>query len=306
MKTIQKPAIHVSIIGYGDIGRRIAHQLQSSYPANKLTITAFNRQQSAETTETHHTVNGIGHKQLDLDNPSTIDSTVFNNHCVFYLAPPPSTGTEDSRMRHWLAGLEKTQLPKRIVYISTTGVYGDQQGRTVTEQTPVKPQADRAKRRLDAELNLQRFATKNRIEYVILRVSGIYGESRLPVRRLKEQIPMLRSELAPITNRIHQDDLAKICIAAMLQSNSGEVYNVSDGDNINMTDYFIQVARFLKLPLPPEINWQQAEQQLSKGMLSYLKESRLIDNTKLLNTLNIQLTYPSIAEFFRIYSNRLY
>ena len=134
------------------------------------------------------------------------------------------------------------------------------------------------------------------MQLVILRVGGIYGPGRLPVRRLKEGIPIIHEALAPKTNRIHADDLATICLAAAKHGHDNEIYNVSDGCDSNMTEYFFQVADFLGLPRPATIGWDEANRTLSQGMLSYLRESRRMDNSKLLKDLKIKLKYPTLTE----------
>ena len=301
MVCLEKPLknVSISIVGCGDIGCRVAMLLQKSCP-----VTGYTRNKS---TITHLNKHGIGTDELDLDNLCKKSSDelspfsgLFSEHVVFYFAPPPASGETDTRIRAWLATLDINSLPQRILYISTTGVYGDHQGRRVNENTPTNPQSDRAKRRLDAEQALAEFARKHSVEYVILRVPGIYGENRLPRKRLKAQTPMLRPEVSPITNRIHEDDLAACCVTACLQSNSAEIYNVSDGDNMTMSDYFIQVAEHLNLPAPPHISWYEAETMLSASMLSYLKESRIVDNTKIINQLGITLKYPSLSSFLKL------
>jgi len=285
----------VAIIGCGDIGCRVAQLLQSDVHL----ITVYVR---SEASVSRIAALGIGAEVLDLDSlnrESGKNLTQFRNQLVFYFAPPPAKGQLDTRMRAWLAALDPNNLPQRILYISTTGVYGDQQGRRIDETIATNPQANRAKRRLDAEEVLAQFCIAHYIDFVILRVAGIYGAQRLPRQRLIAKTPILRPEISPLTNRIHEDDLAACCVAAALTSRSAEIYNISDGDNMTMSDYFIRVAEFLNLPSPPRVSWYEAETILSEGMLSYLKESRLIDNTKMLTLLKIQLKYASLSEYFK-------
>ena len=129
---------------------------------------------------------------------------------------------------------------------------------------------------------------------MILRVGGIYGPGRLPEKRIRDQIPVIHETLAPKTNRIHADDLAEICIAAAKYGRDGEIYNVSDGCDSNMTEYFFQVADHLGLARPPSIDWETAKNVLSPGMLSYLRESRRMNNSKMLKELRIRLKYPDL------------
>jgi nucleoside-diphosphate-sugar epimerase len=197
-------------------------------------------------------------------------------------------------MAHFLAAIDPAHLPARIVYISTSGVYGDRGGEWVNEDTPPNPQVNRARRRYDAEQQLRRFGREHNVAVVILRVGGIYGPGRLPRKRLEDRVPIIHEHLAPSTNRIHADDLAQICVAAAQRGRVDTVYNVSDGTDSNMTEYFNIVADYLKLPRPPTIDWQEAERSLSAGMLSYLKESRRMDNRRMLEELRVELQYPTL------------
>ncbi len=277
----------VFIVGYGDIGRRVA----SLYRNNKVPVTGLARSESSFQLMKDDDVTAV---TADLDDIDSLSGLSLAGTLVFYFAPPPPTGTTDPRMKNFLASLDMEKLPRKIIYISTSGVYGDQAGQWVTENTPPKPGADRSFRRLDAEKQLQGFRNKHVVETVILRVSGIYGPGRLPEKRIRNAIPVLKEELSPKTNRIHADDLAKICVAAGKYGRDGEIYNVSDGCDSNMTEYFFQIAKHLGLPKPPTVDWEEAESTLSKGMLSYLRESRRIDNRKMLTELHITLKYPDL------------
>ncbi len=277
----------IFIIGYGDIGRRVA----KLYLADGVTVTGLARSSNSIKLMVDDKVVPVA---ADLDDENSLSGLSFTAARVLYFAPPPSVGRADPRMKNFLTCLDEDNLPRKIIYISTSGVYGDQSGQWVTENTPPKPGADRSFRRLDAETQLQRFGHEQNVETVILRVGGIYGPGRLPEQRIRKAIPVLKPELAPKTNRIHADDLANICVAAEKYGRDGEVYNVSDGCDSNMTEYFFQVARHLGLAEPPTIEWDEAEATLSKGMLSYLRESRRMDNSKMLKELHVTLKYPQL------------
>ncbi len=279
----------VFIVGYGDIGSRLTHLLDME----NSPVTGLGR--SATSVERMRQDNVIA-VQADLDEIESLSGLSLGSSVLFYFAPPPASGVVDTRMSNFLASLNVKKLPLKIIYISTSGVYGDQGGRRVTEETPPCPGADRSRRRLNAEQQLTRFCTKHDIDLVILRVSGIYGPGRLPVRRIRDRVPVLHEELAPKTNRIHAEDLATICLSAADYGLNGEIYNVSDGCDSNMTQYFFQVADHLNLPRPPSVGWQEAERLLSKGMLSYLRESRLLDNSKMLKELKIDLKYSNLSQ----------
>jgi nucleoside-diphosphate-sugar epimerase len=238
---------------------------------------------------------GVAARQCDLDDVPLPAVCVSGCRDIFYFAPPPPGGNQDPRMAGFLAALDETALPRRIVYISTSAVYGDCRGEWITETQPVNPATARGARRLDAERQLQSWAELHGVQWIILRVPGIYGPGKLPLARLKKGLPVLREADAPWTNRIHADDLAAICVAAMASAHANTVYNVSDGNPGNMTDYFFRVADAAGLPRPPTVARAEAEQVLSPGMLSFLRDSRRMDNRKLLEELNIQLQYPNLA-----------
>lgn len=272
------------IVGLGRLGKCLAKQALASGEQ----VAALVRRESM--------CAGVTMKLGDLDDPETLVELPLKNRKIYYFAPPPNDGVCDTRMRHWLASLVSENRPEKIVYISTTGVYGDCQGRWVNEETSPQPGADRSRRRLDAEYVLRLWGVKNRVPVVVLRVSGIYGKDRLPVESIRRGRPVLRVEDAPFSNRIHEDDLLQACLAAMDRGLAGAIYNISDGQQTTMTDYFFAVADALGLPRPPEVDRIDAELQISPAMRSYLQESRRIDNSKMLNELKVVLRYPDLSQ----------
>lgn len=276
------------IVGCGYIGERVAAQILSKGEA----VSAIVR--SDERTKILRTL-GVFVLQLDLDTaPAPMASTL--DQTIFYFAPPPPKDTLDTRMQSFLQGLTISGQPTRIVYISTTGVYGDCSGHWIDETQPANPLVDRARRRWHAEQLLQAWRTSTGNELVILRVGGIYGPGKLPLKRLQQGLPMIAEKHAPWTNRIHADDLVQVCLAAMARGCDGEVYNVCDGAPGNMTNYFNRVADLAGLQRPPLIDAEQALDALSPGLLSYLSESRRISNQKMLDQLGVKLHYPSLEE----------
>jgi len=275
------------IIGCGYMGRRLIRR-----QADPAQVTGLVRSAAAV-----DAIAALGAHALraDLDEEPLPPLPLAGNR-VLYLAPPPRSGVRDTRMAHFLAACARQGDPARIVYLSTTGVYGDCGGQWVDEQWPARPGADRARRRWDAEQQLRAWHARSGGELVILRVAGIYGPGKLPLQRLRQGLPMIPPEQAPWTNRIHADDLVTVLLAALQRGRDGEVYNVSDGHPGNMADYFNRVADLTGLPRPPVIAPDQAEDQLSAGLRSYLAESRRLSNRKLLDELGVTLRYPTLDE----------
>lgn len=278
---------NICISGLGDIGERVA----SCWLAKGAAVHGIRRTDLPSTVDIEPAVSVIN---ADLDDPSTLVNLPLQDAILYHFAPPPSMGETDPRFRALLAATTQNGTPARIVLLSTTAVYGDCGGEWITEDAPANPQTDRGRRRLDAEEALIKWATENDTEYVILRVSGIYGPGRLPLERLKQSLPILREDLAPYSNRIHADDLALVCVAAAEMAPSGSIYNVCDGKPSTMSHYFKTIARVFALPAPPEVDREQAEKVLSPGMLSYLRESRRMTNEKMLNELGITLMFPDL------------
>ena len=273
------------IVGCGDIGKRVAKKLIST--GNQVHALTHNNNTEKLTTL------GIKPHIADLDDSQTLAHLKITYDYIFYFAPPPREGTTDTRMQHFIQTYLRHYPCKRLLYISTTGVYGDQQAQWINEETPVAPQVDRAKRRLDAEQQITLFHEQYATEFVIIRVAGIYSLEKLPINRLQQGITILDRKLSGASNRIHADDLTNICLTAIHKAESAEIFNATDGQPSTMSDYFIKVAAAFDLPTPVEVDWQYAEQHFSTSMLSYLKESKKISNNKL-KKLGIQLQYPSL------------
>lgn len=281
----------VFIAGCGDIGQRVAHLCL----AQGRCVRGLAR---SEQNATRLQAEGIEPVRGDLEQPQTLVDLPTADAVTFYFAAPPSQGESDPLLGNFLAALDTSApaaKPAKLILISTTAVYGDCQGAWVTEQQALQPQTSRGRRRLDAEQRLQAWASKNAVPFVILRVAGIYGPGRLPVARLEAGAPILAPGESPFSNRIHQDDLAQVCVAAAEKARSGEVYNVSDGKPGTMSQYFMDIATALDLPPPPVVSRAQAEQVMSAGMLSYLQESRRLDNQKMREELGVSLRYPDLA-----------
>lgn len=281
------------IVGCGYIGERVAKLwIERGTEVSALSRTAERSVQLEKM--------GITPVNGDLDDEAALKNLPLQDSLLYYFAPPPKQGEIDTRMRSFAnTALQSESKPAKVVYISTTGVYGDCKGDWVTEETPPNPVTDRAKRRLDAETVLSDWGIKNNVPVIILRVPGIYGPGRLPVGRLKKRLPVVSQKESPYSNRIHADDLAQVCVAAAEKIEKHDIINVSDGQPDTMTNYFNRAAEFLSLPRPPSVSMKEAKKLLSPSLLSFLSESRRIDNKKMLSTLGITLRYPTLEEGLR-------
>jgi nucleoside-diphosphate-sugar epimerase len=278
----------VFIVGCGDIGRRVA-ALESAQGGKVIALAR------SEASAEKLTALGMEVIRGDLDGPDPLPQLPCGLDALYHFAPPPPSGTGDPRLENLLTALAPSdERPRRVVYISTSGVYGDCGGAWVDETWPRHPQTDRARRRVAAEILWQAWAESHDTPLAILRVPGIYGPGRLPVERIRLGTPVVAENESPWSNRIHADDLAQACFAAAQPQAPTGPFNISDGHPTTMTDYFNRLADLLGLPRPPAVSMDEARQVLSPAMLSFLEESKRLDNRRMLEELGVQLRFPDL------------
>ncbi len=276
------------IIGCGDVARRALPELQRRYR-----VTALVRSPDPA-------LDAAGVEQItgDLDDAASLAPLAGRAGSIVHLAPPTGNGALDTRMRNLLAALgprgRGAMLPRRFVYLSSSGVYGDCAGEWIDEMRPPRPQTGRALRRLDAERALGDWG--ERVEIVILRVPGIYASDRLPLERLARGTPALRPEQDVYTNHIHADDLAGVLVAALESTLARGAYNASDDGPMKMGDFFDLVADRAGLARPPRISREDAARLLSPELLSFMSESRRLSNRRMKAELGVRLRYSTVQD----------
>jgi len=276
------------IVGCGYAGRRLARRLQ---PRWRVLATARSDPAAAELQAA-----GIEVVRADLDAalaPGLLETAV-DGAAIAYLAPPPDHGTDDARLARFLAALGHAQPPV-LLYMSTTGVYGDAGGVVVTEDSPLLPANDRSRRRVAAETAAQGWCAGRGVRCVILRVPGIYGPGRLPLDRLRRGEPALRPEDAGPGNRIHVEDLVTACVAGLERPVSG-AFNVTDGNPASTTEFLQRTAAIAGLAPPPLVALADAPGRISAGMLAFLRESRRVDNRRMREELGVELRYARLDD----------
>jgi nucleoside-diphosphate-sugar epimerase len=277
------------IIGCGDIALRAVPELRERYRIFGLT---HNRAR-AQLLRDCGVVPIVG----DLDDPASLDGLAGIAHEVLHSAPPPSHGPRDTRTIHLIAALAKGKsLPQHLIYISTTGVYGDCAGALIDETRAPHPQTARARRRTDAERHLREWGKRSRVRISILRAPGIYSESRLPLKRLADGVPALHAEEDGYSNHVHAQDLARMAVAALRFGHAGRMYNASDDSVLKMGEYFDLVADHCGLPRPPRLSRAEASARIPANMLSFMSESRRLSNRRLKTELRFKLRYPTVRE----------
>lgn len=279
------------IVGCGDVGLRVRRALPPHWRVLALTSQPARR----DTLRAAGIVPLVG----DLDDPATLRRLAGLAPWVLHLAPPPSAGATDTRTAHLVAALRRGAGTIRLVYASTSGVYGDAGGARFDETRRVAPATDRGRRRVDAEARLRGWGREGAASVGVLRVPGIYALDRAggdPRERVRRGAPVLRAEDDVHTNHVHADDLARACIAALLRGAPQRVYHASDDTEMRMGDYFDLVADLHGLPRPPRLSRAEAALRLSPMQMSFLAESRRLANGRLRRELRLRLRYPTVRE----------
>jgi nucleoside-diphosphate-sugar epimerase len=282
------------IIGCGDVALRTVPLLKTHYRILGL----YRNADRADLLRANDVTPIYG----NLDCPKSLKKLAGIAHLVLHLAPPPNYGKRDTRTLHLLSALTKKKktnpaiLPQRLIYISTSGVYGDCRGDLIDETHPVQPENDRAIRRIFAEKQIRNWGKRNHISTCIVRVPGIYAVNRLPLQRLRDGHPTLLDAEDSYTNHIHAEDLAQIIFAAIRFAKTNRIYHACDDSHLKMGEYFDLVADYSGLPHPPRITRSQAQEQITPSMLSFMKESRRLRNVRIKKELHINLLYPTVHE----------
>ncbi|MEP6966066.1 MAG: NAD-dependent epimerase/dehydratase family protein, partial [Polaromonas sp.] len=224
---------------------------------------------------------------------------------VVHLAPPPGDKPDwrsDPRTMSLLRALRLRSLPMSMVYGSTSGVYGDCGGEQVSETRLLNPHTPRSQRRAHAEAHVRLFGRATATSVHILRIPGIYAPDReggTPRARLLKGTPVLRREDDVYTSHIHADDLARACIAALWRGKPQRITHACDDTRLLMGDYFDLAAELYHLPRPTRVARDTATDQLPLMLLSFMSESRQLDNQRLKKELRLVLRYPTVAEGLR-------
>ena len=271
------------ILGCGDVGMRLLPLLRERFRVFALTS------QPARCADLRAA--GAVPIVADLDHADSLPRLARLANVIVHLAPPQSSGAQDRRTRRLCAILPEGA---HLVYVSTSGVYGDCGGAAIDETRPVNPRNPRAVRRVDAEQVLRRWARRNHGHVTILRVPGIYAADRLPLERLKKGSPALLAEEDVHTNHIYADDLARIIALALVRGLPGRVYHAVDDSDMKMAAYFDAVADAHRMPRPPRLPRAQLEQEVSPMLLSFMSESRRLSNRRIKQELGVRLRYPTV------------
>ncbi|RBI76886.1 SDR family NAD(P)-dependent oxidoreductase [Roseovarius sp. TE539] len=176
-------------------------------------------------------------------------------------------------------------------YLSTTGVYGDHQGGWVDEDTPLTPSTERGRLRVAAEAEWQAIPG---LPLHIFRLAGIYGPGRGPFEKVRRGSARRIIKPGQVFSRIHVEDIAQVLAASIDSPDPGAVYNLCDDDPAPPQDVIGHAADLLGLPLPPEVDFDDAD--MSPMARSFYAESKRVSNDRIKRDLGVALRYPSYRD----------
>jgi nucleoside-diphosphate-sugar epimerase len=187
---------------------------------------------------------------------------------------------------------------KAIVYLSTTGVYGNHDGAWIDETTPVAPSNLRTQRRVIAEQAWLDYAKTRGIGAVVLRLSGIYGPGRSTLESLRVNTARRIIKDGQVFNRIHVEDVARSIDAALQRAFNepllSDIVNVADNEPCAPQNVVAYGAQLLGVPPPPEVSFENAP--LSQMGRSFYSENKRVKNEKLKRDYGVTLQFPTYRE----------
>ncbi len=278
--------MNLILAGSGYLGNAII-TISNKYNFNK--IIEYSRSKKERHLDT------VYHFKKDFDDISLSFDEINEKASIIYMAPPRQDNDNDTRLNNFLDKISEHKLEK-ILYISTSGVYGDYNGGIVDEKSPLMPLTGRAKRRVRAEESIKNFCMATKNKYIIFRVPGIYGPGRLPIERILKGEPILENSAAKVTNLIHVDDLARLSWSSVRSDVVNEVFNVSDGSPTTSTEYYLKICNIMGLEKPELIDYNQAKEIFSEKRMSFLNESRILDIKKMERYFPNQIKYKNLDE----------
>ena len=278
--------MNLFVFGLGFTARRFAERARARFGTVRATVTDADKAE-AVAAQTGFTMRAFG---PETDDPR-IAADLADTDVLLVSAPPDRDG--DPVLRRYAEAIKKSRIGW-IGYLSTIGVYGDQQGAWIDEATAANPRSGRSRVRLEAEAAWLALGGETGKAVQVFRLSGIYGPGRNPIVKLREGRAQRIVKAGQVFNRIHVDDIATTLAASLDRPRAGAVYNVTDDEPTAPQVVTEHAAALTGLPLPPEIDFETAE--LSAMARSFYGENKRVRNRLIREELGVRLAYPTYRE----------
>lgn len=224
----------------------------------------------------------------------SISERLMDSDDLIVSVPPDASG--DPVLRHYEQAIKDSPVLRRIIYLSTIGVYGNHNGEWVDEETPVSPASARSKRRAEAERQWQSLAREKGCELHILRLAGIYGPGRNAIANLRAGTAKRIVKEGQVFNRIHVEDIARAMSACMhgAPADAVRIWNVTDDMPAPPQNVVTFAAGLISAAPPPMVNFEEAE--MSEMARSFYSENKRVSNAAIKEALDFRLTYPTYRD----------
>ncbi len=236
---------------------------------------------------------GISTSLFDTHQPLASIDRIFQKvtHCLISI--PPQYNGDLVLLKHSDDLIRSSSL-KWIAYLSTPSVYGDWKGKLVKESDEPNPGSTRGHRRLNAERAWLSVMKKTVAAVQIFRLSGIYGPERSVFDQIRAGTARIIEKPGQVFNRIHVDDIGKILCASMARPNSGQIYNVADGEPCSSGEVIRHACHMLGVASPAPIPFESAN--MSQMARSFYSECKRLDTHRIAEELGVTLDYPTYRE----------
>ena len=239
-------------------------------------------------------IRGLGYAAFVFDGTKPLPRQAFDGVTHVVVSAPPSIVGDPVLTQQASEFSTRASQFKWVAYLSTTGVYGDHGGGTVTEDTPLSANTERGHKRLKAEQQWLELWRKHGLAVHIFRLAGIYGPGRNQLLSLLDGTAKRVIKPGQLFSRIHVEDIATVLAASIARPHPGQVYNVCDDEACPPQDVVEFGARLLGLPVPPDTPF--AEATLSVMARSFYADSKRVSNQRIKQELDVELAYPTYRE----------
>lgn len=224
----------------------------------------------------------------------SIAERLMDSDDLIVSVPPDESG--DPVLRHFGQAIKDSPVLRRIIYLSTIGVYGNHDGEWVDEDTPVAPESARSKRRAEAERQWQSLAREKGCELHILRLAGIYGPGRNAIANLRAGKARRIVKDGQVFNRIHVEDIARAMSACMhgAPGDAVRIWNVCDDMPAPPQNVVTFAAGLIGSAPPPIVPFEEAE--MSDMARSFYAENKRVSNVAIKEALDFKLAYPTYRD----------
>ena len=276
--------INIFCFGFGQVAKNFINKLNTEKFNINLTTTSRKKTSIKK-------LDNITYKsyQFDADifDPKIIKEIKMATHIL--ISTPPES--EEYIIKNFSKTLKSSSLLEWFVYLSSTGVYGNHDGRWVNEDTFTDPTSDKGKKRLKAEQSLKDL----NIPLIIFRLAGIYSNERNVLSRLKKNIPRVIDIDNQIFSRIHIEDISNILFESSFHKDlkKYEIFNITDNYPCSYKEVAEYGCKLLNIEKPKVFSFEG----IGDGQLKdFYRDSKKVSNEKVKKFFNYQLKFSSYIE----------